>query len=112
MKVLAPLILSLIFVQCQRTHELSAFPVVNKVKTGAELKIILPENHRDGATWHLDQDFDKKLIEQVKEVWHGPEKGIYYHLRSKKEGSIILRFVKRHYTDTLDKVIFIIEASQ
>ncbi len=94
---------------CTEPAELASAPVVNKVKTGEELKIVLAETHQDGATWQLKDDYDKNMITRLKEVWHGPEKGIFYYFRAKKEGRSELHFIKRFYTDTLDQMTFIIE---
>ncbi|NBQ47348.1 MAG: hypothetical protein EBU33_02690 [Sphingobacteriia bacterium] len=112
MKKLQLLVFPLLFLQCRQAQEIRPSPIVNNVKTGEELKIILKENHRDGATWQLREDYDKKVIERLKEVWHGPDKGIYYHLRAVKEGTVSLHFVKRRYTDTLDLVTFVIAAAR
>jgi hypothetical protein len=71
--------------------------------------VVLPEIHTDGATWQLSDDYNKAIIGRIKEVWHGPEKGIYYYLESLDEGVTELHFVKRKYTDTIDNKVFRIE---
>ena len=83
-------------------------PAINNVKTGEELLIILDETHKDGTTWHLNSDFDTKVIQRTKEVWHGPDKGIYYYLKVIGKGETELQFVKRNYQDTLDHVTYLI----
>ena len=101
-------LLIFLMIACSSPTDLRPFPVVNKVKSGESLKVVLAETHRDGATWHLTDSYDKALIERQKEVWHGPDKGIYYHLKAKKAGTTELVFLKRHYVDTLERVTFII----
>ena len=83
-------------------------PAINTVKTGEELLIILEETHKDGTTWHLNSDFNTKVIQRTKEVWHGPDKGIYYYLKVIGKGETELQFVKRNYQDTLDNVTYLI----
>lgn len=85
-----------------------AAPEINNVKTGEELLIILEETHKDGATWQLSSDFDHKVLQQTKEVWHGPDKGIYFYLQVTGRGQTELQFVKRKYQDTLDRVTYLI----
>lgn len=85
-----------------------AAPAINSVKTGEELLIILEETHKDGATWQLNSNFDGKVLQQTKEVWHGPDKGIYFYLQVIGKGETELQFVKRKYQDTLDQVTYLI----
>ena len=101
-------IVSFLFAACTSETKPLAAPAINKVKTGEELLIILEETHKDGTTWHLNSDFDHEVIQQNKEVWHGPDKGIYYYLQVIGKGETELQFVKRNYQDTLDHVTYLI----
>lgn len=108
MKSLFVFILFSILVSCSNSVNPSPAPTVNHVKSGQELLIILEETHSDGCTWQLNNNFNHKVIQQEKEVWHGPTKGIYFHLRAVGLGQTELEFVKRKYTDTIDRVTYII----
>lgn len=109
MKFYLQLIVLTFFISgCSSETKPLAAPAINTVKTGEELLIILEETHKDGTTWHLNSDFDHKVVQQVKEVWHGPDKGIYYYLQVTGKGETELNFVKRKYQDTLDKVTYLI----
>lgn len=83
-------------------------PLVNVVPKNQKFTIILPEDHREGATWQLVEDYDHSVIRRLNEVWHGNEKGIYFNLETKTNGETVVRLVKRKYTDTIDNKRFII----
>jgi len=85
------------------------YPEINEVTSEAEFKIILPEDHRKGLNWQLTQDYDKSHVRQINEVWHGNEKGIYFHLQALSIGQTTLTFVSRTYTDTADIKRFIVK---
>lgn len=108
-KVLILSFLAAFFVKCSDFVLKSEFPVENEVKSGQKFKIILPENHTKGENWQLLQTYDKTHVKQVNEVWHGNEKGIYFHLKALSVGQTTLSFVKRKYTDTLDIKRFVVK---
>ncbi len=108
MKQFGVFVFVLLFAACRQTTELKPAPEVNKVTSGQSLLIILDETHKDGSTWQLSSDYDRKVISYEKEAWHGPTKGIYFYLRAAQTGSTELHFVKRKYTDTLDRLTYII----
>lgn len=84
-------------------------PAINEVILGTKFKIVLPEDHRTGYLWQLNQDYNKTNIRQINEVWHGNEKGIYFHLEALSEGETELTFISRKYTDTADIKRFIVK---
>lgn len=108
MKPIAICVIVVLISACNSAVELKPAPAVNTVKAGQSLLIILEETHKDGSTWQLSGDYNRKVISYEKEAWHGPSKGIYFHLRAVQSGSTELHFVKRKYTDTLDKLTYII----
>lgn len=112
MKWISVFLMLLVVSACGHTTELKPAPAVNTVKAGQSLLIILEETHKDGSTWQLSGDYNRKVISYEKEAWHGPTKGIYFHLRAVQSGSTELHFIKRKYTDTLDKVTYIISNHQ
>ena len=84
-------------------------PETNEIEADSKFKIILPEDHTKGATWQIQQNYDPQVIQQINEVWHGNEKGIYFNLRALAAGQTTLTFISRKYTDTLDIKHFIIK---
>jgi hypothetical protein len=84
-------------------------PGINEIPANTKFTIILPENHTTGYLWQLDQTYDESVVNQINEVWHGNNKGIYFNLRSLAAGQTTLTFVARKYTDTSDIKHFIVK---
>jgi predicted secreted protein len=84
-------------------------PATNAVAANSKFLIILPENHTTGYLWQLQQNYDKSVVRQINEVWHGNEKGIYFHLKSLSAGQTTLTFVSRKYQDTAEIKHFIVK---
>jgi predicted secreted protein len=84
-------------------------PEINEVSPDTKFTIVLPEDHTTGYTWQLRQDYDKSVVSQVNEVWHGNAKGIYFNLHALSAGQTTLSFVSRKYTDTADTRHFIVK---
>lgn len=101
----------LLLVSCTQPITPEPEPAINNLHSAEKLLIKLPENHTDGCTWQLSDDFDKNIVKRDKEVWHGPDKGIYFYLETDQPGRTALHFVKRKYRDTLDKMTYIIAVS-
>ena len=98
---------------CCGTHEVTLeSPQVNVVNPASEFVIILPENHKTGHVWQLLQNYDERIVEQINEVWHGNEKGIYFYLQAKDTGATTLSFISRKYRDTIAMKQFIINVKQ
>jgi predicted secreted protein len=66
-------------------------PAINIVKKGEKFRIILPENHSESFMWKLDQN-KKNAVDYLNAVWHGDEKGIYYHFEAMRPGQDTLNF--------------------
>jgi predicted secreted protein len=103
---------SLVLLSCQPPTLEKGTPGINEVKTGAKFKVVLPEDHIDGYTWQLNEDFDKSVIEAMDPAWHGKEKGIYFYFKALYKGQTTLTFVKRKFTDTSHIQSFIVKVSQ
>lgn len=99
----------LIFTHCSVIDIKKEAPEVNELNTETEFRIILPEDHRTGYMWQLTQDYNTANIQQINEVWHGNEKGIYFHLKTLSPGETKLTFISRKYTDTADIKHFIVK---
>ena len=84
-------------------------PEVNEIPANTKFKIVLPENHTTGYMWQLKQDYDLSVVEQINEVWHGNEKGIYFNLNTLASGQTTLTFISRKYKDTADIKHFIVK---
>jgi predicted secreted protein len=104
------IVIPLFLAGCDRTPEIKKeAPETNEVKADSKFKIILPEDHTKGTTWQLQQNYDPQVIQQINEVWHGNEKGIYFNLKALTSGQTTLTFISRKYSDTLDIKHFIIK---
>lgn len=86
-------------------------PQLNRLPPGTKFRINLPENHKTGYLWQLDQGYDRTLIRDLGPVWHGNEKGIDFNLKTLAPGQVTLGFSLRKYTDTSDIKTFIVEIS-
>ena len=75
-------------------------PAVNRIEAGKNYQIQLPEDHQTGYTWQLSDGYDKHMINLKNVVWHGPEKGVLFHLSTLASGQTTLTFVSRKYNDT------------
>lgn len=84
-------------------------PETNEVVLNKKFRINLPEDHRTGFMWQLNQNFDKTKINNLGPVWHGNEKGIDFNLEATAIGQTTLTFVLRKHTDTSDVKNFIIK---
>jgi hypothetical protein len=89
-------------VSCGTKETLKESPHVNVINSGQEMLIILPENHEQGATWNIAEGHNSLVVRVVNSVWHGNEKGIYFHLKALQPGEDSLILVKRFFTDTID----------
>ena len=98
--IVTVLILCGFFSNCRLPEIKLEAPAVNTVKKGAKFRINLPENHIEGYNWQLKQDFDKRVVRSLNEVWHGNEKGIDFNLQAHDTGRVTLLFTLRKYTDT------------
>jgi predicted secreted protein len=106
------LIISFLIAFCAGCSSLEVnkeYPEVNPVPPNTKFRIILAENHTTGYIWQLKQDYNESVINQVNEVWHGNEKGIYFNLESLSAGQTTLTFVSRKYTDTAEIKRFVVK---
>jgi predicted secreted protein len=87
------------------------FPTVNEIPAGTKFRIILPEDHRTGYTWQLKDDYKPSVVQRINEVWHGNEKGLYFHLQALATGQTTLHFTNRNFTDTSDIKHFVIKVT-
>lgn len=94
---------------CSENEVKNEYPAINEIKSGTKFKIVLPEDHRTGYNWQLSQDYNTDNIRQINEVWHGNDKGIYFHLQALSIGETKLTFISRKYTDTADIKYFIVK---
>ena len=103
------LIIAAFLSKCSLPEIKKEAPEINEVKKGSKFTIILPENHTTGYIWQLSPDFDKNIVENLNVVWHGNEKGVYFNFETHVKGQVVLTFVNRKYTDTLNVKSFIIK---
>jgi predicted secreted protein len=68
------------------------------VKCNKKFRINLPEDHRSGYTWQLN-DHDKSLVAHMNTVWEGNDNGVYFYFETIKPGLLVLNFTSRKYDD-------------
>jgi len=78
------------------------YPRVNPLKVGDGFKINLAEEHTNGYSWQLNDNFDKNLIKELNAVWHGNEKGIDFNFKALAAGVTTITLVKRKFADTAE----------
>lgn len=83
-------------------------PQINNLVINKSYRINLPEDHSSGYIWHLDENYDKKIMDHINTVWHGNKKGVDYNFNTLTIGQTTLTFVARKYTDTSDIKHFIV----
>jgi hypothetical protein len=102
--------LSLILVGCRQLPKYDKeSPEINIVPPNSKFRINLPEDHRTGYLWSLEQTYDNKVVHQINEVWHGNEKGVDFNLKTMASGQTTLTFIMRGYRDTADFKHFIVK---
>lgn len=97
------------FVSCNNTvifNDPSAEALVNK---GDVFIINLPEDHSKGNLWTLKEDSLKDHVNFLNAVWHGNEKGIYFHFKAVKNGMTKITLFERHFADTVSVKSFIVK---
>jgi predicted secreted protein len=107
--ILFTIILLITFQGCSLKEVKKTFPDINQVLVNEKFRINLPENHNDGYTWNLRDDYDKKILTNSNTVWHGNTKGLDFNFQALAAGQTTLTFVKRKYTDTADFKQFIVQ---
>lgn len=68
------------------------------VKFNSKFRINLPEDHRSGYTWQLN-DYDRTLVTHMNTVWEGNSNGVYFYFETIKPGLLVLNFTSRKHDD-------------
>lgn len=96
------IVILFIFTKCGQNEVEKLAPEINEIEISSKFVIKLPENHKTGYLWKISGDFDEKIVENTNSVWHGNEKGVYFHFKALSIGQTTLTFVNRGYSDTSD----------
>jgi predicted secreted protein len=99
MKKLTLIILTLLFFACNKMQTVKindAQPIY--VKFNKKFRINLPEDHRSGYTWQLN-DYDHALLTHMNTVWEGNDNGVYFYFETIKSGLVVLNFTSRKHDD-------------
>ncbi|MDX2174676.1 MAG: hypothetical protein SFY56_16345 [Bacteroidota bacterium] len=109
-----PFILSLYLLlnSCSYKQIKNEAPAINNVKVNEKFRINLPEDHRTGSSWQLNNDYNKSLLKNLNVVWHGNEKGIDFNFQALSVGEVTLSLIKRKYVDTIDYKTFIVSVKR
>lgn len=70
-----------------------------EVKLHKKFRINLPEDHRTGYVWQLNDEYDKTILDRMNTVWEGNDNGVYFYFTAVKPGITILNFTSRNYDD-------------
>lgn len=87
-------------------------PSINTVRVNEKFRINLPEDHRTGNSWQLNNDYNKSLLNNLNVVWHGNEKGIDFNFKALSVGDVTLSLINRKYVDTIDYKTFIVRITK
>lgn len=68
------------------------------VKLNEKFRINLPEDHRTGYTWQLNEH-DKEMLDHFNTVWEGNDNGVYFYFIAVKPGLTKLNFTSRKFTE-------------
>lgn len=95
---------------CSKNHPITEVaPFKNTVPLHDQFHITLPENHTTGYMWQMNSNYDSKVVDYIKSVWHGNEKGVDFNFEAGQKGTTALNFTLIKYTDTLEARQFVIE---
>ena len=67
------------------------------IKNNTKFRINLPEDHRTGYTWQLNDDYDKSILDHTNTVWEGNSNGVFFYFTSSKKGTTNLNFKSRKH---------------
>jgi predicted secreted protein len=99
MKKIAAIIIAFFFFSCNNTQTIKVNdPQPCEVRSGKKFRVNLPEDHRSGYTWQLNEH-DKSIVDHFNTVWGGNDKGVYFYFLALKPGTTILNFTSRKYND-------------
>lgn len=101
-----------LFSSCSYKQIKNEAPSINTVKVNEKFRINLPEDHRTGSSWLLNNDYNKSLLNNLNVVWHGNEKGIDFNFKALSVGDVTLSLIKRKYVDTIDYKTFIVRITK
>jgi predicted secreted protein len=73
-------------------------PQPYKVELNKKFRVNLPEDHRTGYTWQLNEH-DQTVIDHYNTVWEGNSNGVYFYFVALKPGLTSLNFTSRKYND-------------
>ncbi|MCW3076417.1 MAG: hypothetical protein JWO32_1026 [Bacteroidetes bacterium] len=99
----------LIFSACNYEKIENEIPQINTISINKKYRINLPEEHQSGYTWQLQDNYDKKIIDNFNTVWRGNTKGVDYNFKTLAVGETTLTFVRRKYSDTNSVKQFVVK---
>ena len=102
------IVILFIFTKCGQNEVRKLAPEINEIKVSSKFVIKLPENHKSSYLWKISGDFNEKIVKNTNSVWHGNEKGVYFHFEALSIGQTTLTFVNRGYSDTSEIKRFIV----
>ncbi|MGZ4099049.1 MAG: hypothetical protein ACXVNM_09220 [Bacteroidia bacterium] len=100
------------FISCTYEKIENEIPSVNTISLNKKYRINLPEEHLSGYIWQLNDNYDKKLIDNINTVWHGSTKGVDFNFKTLATGSTTLTFILRKYNDTSSIKHFVVQIKQ
>ena len=98
-----------LFSSCSLDQISSESPEINKIKAKEKFRVNLSENHSSGYIWQLSESYNKKIVHNINNVWHGNKQGVDFNFDPLSAGQTTLTFIKRKHNDTSEIKHFIIE---
>ena len=84
-------------------------PLENSFGMGDKFRICLPENHKTGYMWQINNSFNEKVLDYYGSVFRGNEKGVDFNFKTLQKGKATLNFALIKYRDTSEVKQFIID---
>jgi predicted secreted protein len=99
---------ALFFLNCSYRQTDKVAPLINDVSQGEKFRITLPENHKTGYTWQINNTFDSNVLDYYGSVFRGNEKGVDFNFVGLEKGTATVNFALIKYHDTTEVKQFII----
>lgn len=99
----------IISTSCSYQQKQKLPPEENTLNIGEKFRITLPENHKDGFMWQINNKYNTKIVDYYGSVYRGKEKGVDFNFETIGKGKDTLTFALIMYKDTAEVKQFIID---
>lgn len=100
-----------LLVGCTYQEASKVAPAENSFGIGEKFRICLPENHKTGYVWQINNSFDSKIIDYYGSIFRGKDKGVDFNFKALENGKTTIKFALIYYKDTAEVKQFIIDVN-